>query len=71
VPECESNPFGKALEQQLDCWRRLLAVRALKIRVFDHRDRGVLWTQHMIHRGHRRAQLEEVTRRQRRTGGLI
>ena len=64
----ESDLLGKALEQQLDRRRRLLAVGTLKITVFDHGDRRVLRPQHMIHRAQRHAQLEELALCQRRTG---
>ena len=67
----ESDLLGATLEQQLDRRRCLLAVRALEITVFHHGAPCVLRPQHMIHRIHRRGQLEELIRSQRRTGWVI
>ena len=48
VTEHEAHLACEALEEQLDGWRGLLAVRALEVTVFDDRERRVRRTEEMV-----------------------
>jgi hypothetical protein len=53
-----ADPLLEALEQQLDRGGGLLAVRALEISVFHHRDGSMLRPQHMVEILDRRGELK-------------
>jgi hypothetical protein len=58
VPEGDPHAADEALEQHLDSGRRLLAVRAFEITVFDDSHGSVLGTQHVVGATHGHGKLE-------------